>query len=244
MIMASFVLTCVIVTLLTWSSCDLYEFSIYCSQLRDLAKRWYDSTSPVRSFIGKGLSCRYCLGHWVAAGWVLLLLFLPTRFTVGLTLFEAVVIVLLAPRIAVLIFENILPPIVTEQCKTTSGETRNGYVVFVDKPDDYGIRHRNMESPICNTPQEAIGCAAEYLMNWVHEGAGTTVEPELMHTVRTRMEEDYARNIHTMEPGKYPELEEDCLDLHVIVATVPLSGELIRYIQNNVPGEPNDPSKL
>ena len=235
------ILTAVIVTLLTWSTCDLYDFAIYFSRLRDLAKRWSDSPFPVRSWIGKGLSCRYCLSHWVAAGWLILLFFAPTRFAADLTMIEAVLLVLVTARIAVLIGDNILPPI-SETWDNKSGELQvtEGYVAYVEEPDDGGTWTRNVESPVTHSHQEAIEWAVGYLMNRVFEGTGTTAEPELSQAVRARMKKDYAKGTRTIEPGKYPEFEGDSLYLQIIIDAVPLSEELIRHIRKDVPWKQND----
>ena len=243
--MMNLILTVVIVTLLTWSTCDLYDFAIYFSRLRALAKRWSDSPFPVRSWIGKGLTCRYCLSHWVAAGWLTLLFLAPTRFAADLTMIEVVLLVLVSARIAVLIGDNILPPI-SETWDNKSGELQvtEGYVAYVEEPDDGGTWTRNVESPVTHSPQEAIEWAAGYLMNRVFEGTGTTAEPEFSQAVRVRMEEDHAKGIRPIEPGQYPGFEEDGLDLQIVIDTVPLSEELIRHIRNDVPGEQNNNTEL
>lgn len=217
-----------VIILLTWSACDLYEFSIYCSRLRKLARRWRDSPSPVQSFIGKGLTCRYCLSHWVAAGWFVLLWLLPTPWVV-------IPLLLVAARVAVMIGENVLPPI-TEIPETKSQgniQVANGYVAYMTEPDDCGTWSRNMEGPVCSDPQEAIDWATGYLMEQVHEGTGTTVEQEFLQTVRARMGEEYAKGIRNFKPEEYLELEEDHLELQIVIDTVVLSGKLIRRIQND-----------
>ena len=243
--MMNLILTAVIVTLLTWSTCDLYDFAIYFSRLRDLAKRWSDSPFPVRSWIGKGLTCRYCLSHWVAAGWLTLLFLLPTRFAADLTMIEAVLLVLMAARIAVLIGDNILPPISEIQGnKSEELQVTEGYVAYVEEPDDGGTWTRNVESPVTHSPQEAIEWATGYLMNRVFEGTGTTAEPEFSQTVCARMKKDYTKGTRTIEPGKYPEFEEDGLYLQIVIDTVPLSEELIRHIRNDVSWKQNDNTEL
>ena len=107
-------MTGVIVTFLTWSLCDLYDFSIYFVRLRTQAERWKNSPGRIRSFFGKGLTCRYCYGHWVAAGLLILLTILPTRFADGLTIFEILLLVPLTARLAVVLNDNILRPITGE----------------------------------------------------------------------------------------------------------------------------------
>ena len=243
--MTNLILTAVIVILLTWSTCDLYDFAIYFSRLRDLVKRWSDSLPSVRSWIGKGLTCRYCLSHWVAAGWLILLFLLPTRLAADLTMIEAALLVLITARIAVLIGDNILPPISeTWDNKSEEIQVIEGYVAYVMEPDDYGTMTRNVESPISHTPQEAIEWAVGYLVGRVFEGTDTAAEPELSQAVRVRMEEDHVKDIRPIEPGKYSEFEGNGLDLQIVIDAVPLSEKLIRHIRNKVSWKQNDNTEL
>lgn len=109
--MTGFCLTAVVVTLATWCAVDIYEFSIYFAPLRATADRWKRCPARFRSFLGKGLSCRYCLGHWLAAGVTLLVMRFPTTFANNLTVLDALLLIPIAARLAALISENVLQPL-------------------------------------------------------------------------------------------------------------------------------------
>lgn len=109
--MIEFAFTAVVVTLATWAVVDIY---FYCALLDVVRRRAADlARSPIRwkSIPGYGLNCPYCLGHWVAAGLVLAVMFLPTSFGGNISSLDAVFLATVAARLSTMLRENVLRPI-------------------------------------------------------------------------------------------------------------------------------------
>lgn len=109
--MIGFVLTGLVVTLATWACCDIYFYGAHFERIRSFGGSLAKSDTRWKSTLGYGLNCRYCLGHWIAAGQLLAVLILPTGFGERLTPLEAVFLAAIAPRLALVLHDNILRPI-------------------------------------------------------------------------------------------------------------------------------------
>ena len=62
----TFLLSCVVATLATWSLTDIYFYSVFFDGVRERAGSWVESKSRWKALLGYGLQCPYCLSHWVA----------------------------------------------------------------------------------------------------------------------------------------------------------------------------------
>ena len=123
--MYEFLLTCTAVTLATWSLVDLFIYSILFDPARSYVSHWEESPIAWQRIVGYGLKCPYCLSHWFATGILLLTWLLQPAFATGLTFWEAVLLIPISARLAELVRENVLPPLVAETAKPTDEEEGN-----------------------------------------------------------------------------------------------------------------------
>ena len=103
MLMLTFVFHLFVLALATWSLVGLYFDSVLFDGIRLKAEIWAKSPDPWKKRIGYVLECPYCLGHWVAGVLLLPLLIVPY--------FEMFLLLVIAPKIAITLRDNLLGPI-------------------------------------------------------------------------------------------------------------------------------------
>ena len=109
--MIGFVLTGIVVSLTTWALADIYFYSFYFVRIRSFGQSLAETDGCWKKRLGYGLNCRYCLSHWIAAWSLLAVLIFPTCFGNNLTLLEASFLAAIAPRLALVLHDNILRPL-------------------------------------------------------------------------------------------------------------------------------------
>ena len=125
--MLTFVFIGLVTALATWSLVGLYFDSVLFDGIRRRVQTWEKSARPWKKRIGSGLECPYCLGHWVAGVLLLLLLILPK--------FEMLLLLFIAPKIAVALRENLLGPI-RRPWDTSPSETGNVAGAVIEQQPD------------------------------------------------------------------------------------------------------------
>ena len=100
-----------VVTLATWTIVDIWLYGSIMQPFRDIVTRWETSQSRLFRFIGHGLNCGYCVGHWVVAFILACTLILPNTFSGNLTIFEAILLVPIAARLSIILRDNCLMPV-------------------------------------------------------------------------------------------------------------------------------------
>jgi hypothetical protein len=118
----SFVFTCLVATFATWSLIDIYFYSVFFVRVQQWAEFLQQSDNWGKRTLGYGLTCPYCLGHWVAALVLILLYLVPNSVVATPTILDMLLLLPMTARFAELMRENTLRPMTPDFTRRVNSE--------------------------------------------------------------------------------------------------------------------------
>ncbi len=109
--MIDFLLTLAVLTLALWGLMDIYFTHPLFDPVRTFGDQWAKHPDWKKNVFGYGLNCRYCLSHWVALLLIVLVMHVPNRFAADLSALDAFLLLVIAPRLALVLHDHLLPPL-------------------------------------------------------------------------------------------------------------------------------------